>query len=95
MSQIKPIRLTKERRVVSSELTETNREKGDVACTFRPRGEMTDERKVRKAAVKEERRVRTPLRTVIHTARRLTGVDFRDLCEHFCSREIQIKKNYS
>ena len=62
MSQIKPIRLTRERRVVSSELTETNREnKGDVACTFRPRGEMTDERKVRKAAVKEERRVRTQL----------------------------------
>jgi len=35
-----------------------NREnKADVACTYRPRDEMPDEKKARKKAVKEERRV--------------------------------------
>ena len=39
---------------------QTNREnKADVACKYRPRDEMPDEKKARKKAVKEERRVCT------------------------------------
>ncbi|KAI0225497.1 hypothetical protein LSAT2_023743 [Lamellibrachia satsuma] len=69
--KIKPIRLTKGKHVVSDEQTDcrTNREnKGDIACTYRPRGEETEEKKARKKAVKEERRMRRVEKKATKTA---------------------------
>ena len=56
----------------------TNREnKGDIACTYRPRGEEAEEKKTRKKAVKEERRVRNFILPHLHAW--VSGDNYRNL----------------
>lgn len=56
----------------------TNREnKGDIACTYRPHGEETEEKKARKKAVKEERRVRNFILPHLHAC--VSGDNYRNL----------------
>ncbi|KAK2189971.1 hypothetical protein NP493_92g04000 [Ridgeia piscesae] len=89
--KVKPIRLSKGRPVLVDEQTERqiNREnKADVACTYRPRDEMPDEKKARKKAVKEERRVRRVEKKATRTA-------FKEEKIRLSKEQANLQKNQS